>query len=1308
MQYYIGLAIQLYKDNEKLTIALTCLIIGWILNKFLPYIWSMMVMLVSSIGHRIGGKFGYLQKKSTFMNWVVLLNQDLHLTGIIASGEKPKLEQIFISLEVIDKNAKDEKSIDRKSLTLKGIIISLLYRFMSIFSEYGIFHPKFDASIKKDYKAGNVLNIYENTSYFTKLSNAMHDIVRYHAKLCYYILLFACLVMLPLYVLFISIQPSMLLTSLWISAFMGTSIGTAEILVRNPKNMKARGIILLYSIPLGIATGIDMHRLHSDGQNITPLLYPAILVIVFSILTIIYKNKVQFRPKRAQRKQRLDLQRVLDGNDYIAILGKPGSGKSTLIQFIALTFAQEQAGKASLRRRGVVKDRLGLRKWYFPIHIPLRKISSFLLTSSTNSEAHNLLFEAFRQNILPSDIRDSFTDVYIRHLLKKKKCIFLLDGLDEVANDEEFLCVVKEINGLVSMYEGNKFIITSRYSGWRGGVGSSFVRHEINELNYNQISVFINSWYQAIEENRSQIPRNKGGTEQAQFIRRQASNKAHKLLEALKSSSQIMHLARNPLLLSMICFVHYNKTLPKERLSLYEDCSKLLLEQWDVEKGMPKDDISLQFRQKEALLYEIAYCLHTGQIGVDNERKEATSKEILPIIEKQLKKFRIDIAQSEQLFNKLVDRTGLLICTERYKDRYSFSHLTFQEYYTAKYIHENRLDIFSIIQRADKSGNDKLSTWWREVIVLYSMMQGDASPTITALCKLLGKDIFNRPLQIAAQCFSDSLAAPSQESEKRLFDNLLSVRTCGKKNDSETLGHDIKKYLIDFTTTSRYLELSLISSWKKVFADSSVISNISKEIINLISSSNYEIRKTTLIAANELGIKDKLKDMEVDNSIFIEIIENSDIFLRNLTIQFLSMRRSVSMDSEFAKRLSKIIFERLAFSEMCSVVPILKSEAFSMIHKELQLWIAVALRHLFRCPFNGNEISGLDYRYYGSMYSLQYHYIELVSLAKSDMSYNLQTDIIPLLHTGASWPWNESELIREHLVVIFMGTLVALDSQNEKADHKMQLLQLLQNGRSDQQRLAILCLKKYFSDDSDVIEAILRKTKSYYSHVRLTAIAAIRGFRMRSRQSKKIIAFLSAGFVPIGRSKRILNNCIEFLSGHHMAWVGDEERLQILGALCFLKPTVFYYKLREELLASSEESRESPNFLRLLLSLSSIIKREDIVPLIEHIKDDVILLIFIDNILKHLGKDKLSNREIFSSIRKYLLDNIKCEECNEEIYKDCDMVTVVASIGLVKKHKMIDYITDSDIKSIRHIIKCHSKRTCDAVFDMLELHNAIS
>jgi hypothetical protein len=489
-------------------------------------------------------------------------------------------------------------------------------------------------------------------------------------------------------------------------------------------------------------------------------------------------------------------------SDNIAILGKPGSGKSTLVQFLALTFGQAKAGERRLKRRGVLRRRLGATSWLMPIPIPLRKIAAFVEGADPNVLG-NLIVEAFRRKILPSGVRDKCDAAFFLRMIAARKCIFLFDGLDEVSEDSQSQALIREIVGLVSQYSGNKFLITSRYAGWRGGVGSSFKLFDVEDLSEAQAVRFIRSWYSAIEENRALQMRSRDTNVEREYRASRAMDRAGDLQQALSRSTSLNALAANPLLLSIICFVHSQKALPEERLSLYRECSNLLLGQWDREKGIPVDDTKLTLARKETIMQEVAFALHTGRIGAQYGRKEATRQEILPIVSRLLLKFDIHDADPHSLFEKLVSRSGVIVAVERYSERYVFSHLTFQEFYAAAYLFANQLDPFEATNVAAEDTSFGMTSWWSEVFALYGAMKRQSSDIVARLIDAPAEDRFGRRLRLAAQCMVDSIEV-SRDVSDRLLRVLYQVRFASEP--VLDLLPQLQRYLLRFASQPQFFE----------------------------------------------------------------------------------------------------------------------------------------------------------------------------------------------------------------------------------------------------------------------------------------------------------------------------------------------------------------------------------------------------------------------------------------------------------------------------------------------------------------------
>jgi energy-coupling factor transporter ATP-binding protein EcfA2 len=746
---------------------------------------------------KIGGRISYLRVQGKYLNWVVLHNQDLNLTGIIGAGQKPKLEQVFISLNVT-KGITDNKDDTKDTSEFKIRV-----------STYDVFQQKLGDYLQKTYQALQNLfsglvesNKEDGLSIFipSRIWKIKQLSQQENMQIIFVVTLLSIIPYTILYFL-----PNDNFVHLLAGFLIAVSVSITLSQFDKISDLLAWYNILLMEIPI-VVISIKVVLPFLVHDYLPPFLLSG-LVLGFGFSFYQHRNE-SFKQKTNERSAK-EVGTLIKKYDHMAILGKPGSGKSTYLQFIALTFAQEKASNSNLRKSKVVSHRFGINDWYLPILIPLRKVSKFINASNVRS-GKNLCIEAFRQEVLPSELREDFSDAFIRHMLRNKRCILLMDGLDEVSNENEFNIIANEINGLVSQYPSNKFIITSRYMGWRGGVGSVFQETEVNDLRSQQISKFAYSWYEAIELNQQNTDTSVTDDEQ-KYRQQRARDKADQLVNAIRNVTSIRNLAKTPLLLSMICFVHYNKTLPKERISLYEDCSRLLLEQWDIEKGLPQDDIQLSFHRKEIIMQEIAYAMHSGFFQSGTGGKEASQKDIIQIIEKTLDRFDLDTIQAESYFKKLTLRTGLILSTEKYKGLYSFSHLTFQEYYTARYLQRNGINVFTAFTKNDIM-EESASSWWREVIILYSGMQTDASKLIQDLCNSEKRDILSNRIQIAAQCLLGTIESPHPDVERELLNELINIRTTGKgikAQATKSISKYGRDYLLNFATSDDFWEKSI-------------------------------------------------------------------------------------------------------------------------------------------------------------------------------------------------------------------------------------------------------------------------------------------------------------------------------------------------------------------------------------------------------------------------------------------------------------------------------------------------------------------
>jgi predicted NACHT family NTPase len=388
------------------------------------------------------------------------------------------------------------------------------------------------------------------------------------------------------------------------------------------------------------------------------------------------------------------LRKMLGEHDRIAILGGPGSGKTSLLQYIGLAYARDRPGDKRLRNRRLWRSRLGSARWRLPIFVPLGAAAPMLSQKTEHGTDRSLLDVLPR--LLPADLqRHPAAAAYFAERLDDGECVVLLDGLDEVASDEEFQTTAHTLRGFVTRYKDNQFIVTTRNTprsaSWRDGLASEFSVFYVNDLTDGQVRTFIDTWYEAVERNAVPGPIDREADAERRQRERRAKERAAELKEILRTNSSIRRLASNPMLLSILALLHRGKRrLDRERRALYQECSQLLLEQWDVQRGVRVDDTGLRLQQKEAIMRRLAKKLHAGDIGEKGGGREARREEVENVIAEMMPALKgvedkeLASTEASRLLNRLIERSGLVV--ERRRDVIMFSHHTFQEYFSAEFL----------------------------------------------------------------------------------------------------------------------------------------------------------------------------------------------------------------------------------------------------------------------------------------------------------------------------------------------------------------------------------------------------------------------------------------------------------------------------------------------------------------------------------------------------------------------------------------------------------------------------------------------
>jgi len=333
---------------------------------------------------------------------------------------------------------------------------------------------------------------------------------------------------------------------------------------------------------------------------------------------------------------------------HMMILGDPGSGKSTLLQYIALTWAEQPLKDLSLKP--------------IPLMIELRTY-----IRNCDSQQCKDFLEFFHQG---SGIICRLNQHQLHERLKAGNAIVMFDGLDEVFDSGKREDVITDIIRFTNDYPKVRVIVTSRVIGYKFQAlrDADFRHFMLQDLELEQIKDFINRWHDLTFK------------DEADKVR-----KRDRLQTAIDKSSAIRELAGNPLLLTMMAILNRNQELPRDRPELYNQASRVLMHQWDVERALVEDTRLdpkiIDYKDKQAMLRQVAYYMQANEKGLAGNL--ISSDDLERILTGYLKTIEVSDARAfaRLIINQL--RTRNFILCFMGADYYAFVHRTFLEYFCA-------------------------------------------------------------------------------------------------------------------------------------------------------------------------------------------------------------------------------------------------------------------------------------------------------------------------------------------------------------------------------------------------------------------------------------------------------------------------------------------------------------------------------------------------------------------------------------------------------------------------------------------------
>jgi len=411
-----------------------------------------------------------------------------------------------------------------------------------------------------------------------------------------------------------------------------------------------------------------------------------------------------------EEPQRVPALRALAEHPKAVLLGDPGSGKTTFVNYLTLCLAMTEL-EPDQPWLGRLEDwSLG---WLLPVRIVLREFAAQAVPATAAKGYAGMLWEFIELELRKHGWADFFPT--LRTALLEKGGLLLLDGLDEVPEANRLRDRVREaIQDFARTAQKCRFLVTCRTYAYQDPLGwlEDFQAYPLAPFSPSQVERFIDQWYEAVAP-------------QEQLSPEVATARAALLKAAVdpERSPYLAELAARPLLLTLMTDLHTSQgTLPEDRADLYERCVDLLLDYWQqrkvardlqgnlvVEVGL-LDALGIEKDQLKRTLYRLAFEAHERQ-GRSPERGPRTAN----IQESELEQVLKPAVGSDERFQTALryirDRAGLLLW--RGEQVYTFPHRSFQEYLAACHLGTmgDYLKETASRMRAD-------AEWWREVFLL--------------------------------------------------------------------------------------------------------------------------------------------------------------------------------------------------------------------------------------------------------------------------------------------------------------------------------------------------------------------------------------------------------------------------------------------------------------------------------------------------------------------------------------------------------------------------------------------------------------
>ncbi|WTW98778.1 NACHT domain-containing protein [Streptomycetaceae bacterium NBC_01309] len=353
------------------------------------------------------------------------------------------------------------------------------------------------------------------------------------------------------------------------------------------------------------------------------------------------------------------VEEALADRPRVLIRGAAGSGKTTLMQWLATTAARRDFVGPLAHLNGRI-----------PFVLPMRTI----IRHNEKSLPPPGEFLRAANNLRASAQPQRWADA----VLASGRALLLVDGLDEVP--QSFRNLTRQWLGeLTAEFPETRCVVTARPSatpeGWLNHHG--FEELALAPMSRADVRVFVRRWHDTA---RAACEATEEADQLVEFEQR--------LIDGIGGKSDLARLVTNPLMCALVCALNRDRRahLPRGRKELYDAGLRLLLVRRDEQHDIRgTEEVELTEEEQTAVLQRLAYWL------IRNGRSEADQAWFRRMIGRTLPDLASlrrssdtndEDALAERVFRHLLGRSGLL--REPTVDTVDFVHRTFQDYLGAR------------------------------------------------------------------------------------------------------------------------------------------------------------------------------------------------------------------------------------------------------------------------------------------------------------------------------------------------------------------------------------------------------------------------------------------------------------------------------------------------------------------------------------------------------------------------------------------------------------------------------------------------